>query len=280
MDSTAWISIEVLAEMIKESDYFQEVSYYKESIRKGGEWLAIEPVSKEFRDEFFDISGYDAIISVDRLVFNMKEKVKKNAKDYYNQEQAFVDIKIESILSVSIYIAGKERPVTSFSINDSISYMASVYADSVSIFKEWPERLIDNLAVSIGEKLAYYIIPSWVTQERIIYAGTDARMSEALSFAKNGKWESAKSLWVNEYNRQSKNLNKGKLSNNIAIIYEMQDEFESALSWAEKAKEYFTNSGLSEDTKEWIWINSYIPDLQNRIQNNPKLNMQLGGDNH
>jgi len=268
LDSISWTTAISFMSSIKEADFFDDVFLHNESVRTDNDWMTGLPLSEEFRHEIFNTQGFDGIVSIDRILFKLDEHVSQNSAltDY-------IDAKADILLSCSIYLNGRERPLTTFTLSDSVFFKRSVMSELIVIFKEIPEDLLYGLAYSIGEKLAYSIIPSWITAERTVYVGIEARMQEAYSYSKTGKWSVAESIWLNEYNKKSKESDKGKTANNIALANEMQDRLEEALLWAEKSREHFLNSNSSNDSH----INRYISDLQKRIHNSQILNLQLLG---
>jgi tetratricopeptide (TPR) repeat protein len=228
------------------------------------------PLPEKFKDEIFDIHGVDAIISIDRILFNLEEEVKNNTRESPGiYMYAFAGNQVGGSISCSIYLYGKAHPLSSFTLTDSIVYKTSFYSDSLEFFKILPEVLINDLAYRLGEKLAYSLTPSWTIQKRIIYTGSNSRMQEALSYSKNGKWHTAESLWQDLFDKNPKSIDKAKLANNIAIANELQDQLEIALHWAEKATSYFP-----ENSEERISAGEYISTLQQRFQNNRLLDIQ------
>ena len=268
IDSLSWTAAISLSSHVKNAAFFDEIFLYNERTREDDNWITTIPLAEEFRNDIFNTQGFDGIVSIDRFLFKLDQHVKPNSIVTNH-----IDIKAEGQLTCSIYLYNRERPLTTFTISDSLSYKWTDYGDSVTIFKEIPENFLYDLAYNMGEKLAHSIVPSWFRETRIIYAGIEARMQEAYRYSKNGRWSVAESIWLNEYEKKSKESDKGKIANNIALANEMQDRLEEALSWAEKAKEHFQKSDLSKNSH----INTYVSDLQKRIRNNQILNLQQFG---
>jgi hypothetical protein len=272
IDSVSWITMDAFISNIKEAQFFNEISLYTKLVREDNEWITTIPLSEEFKNEIFENQGFEAIVSIDKILFNLEEETKNNMLEPLGRySSVFVDNKLEGRLSCSIFLDSREFPLSSFTLSDSLIYRTSLYSDSLEIFKELPEALINDLAYVLGEKMASYIVPSWSVQERIIYTGNDSRMKEAFSYSKNGKWDRAEVLWLDLLGKKSKNKDIACIANNIAIAEEMQDKLDASLRWAEKAKTYFP-----EDSEEWAWSNKYIADLRKRIQNSRLLDVQWG----
>jgi hypothetical protein len=276
-DSVPWISVESLASYMEDARFFDQVVFYKKSTRNDTEWIAHIPLSKEFRDEIFETYEVDAIISIDRILFYLDANVRSLAlsgADTDSTLYALLDNRADATANGSVFLYDRESPLASFSVSDSLFYRSTLYADASTALKYFPESLIKELAYNIGEKLAYSVVPSWTTKERILYTNTNSRIQEALSYSKNGKWNTAGSLWQDEYNKSNKYLQKGKLAHNIAVANEMQDQLEEALQWAIIAQNHFETSHLPTTSIEQIRINTYIPDLRKRIQDNRLLDLQ------
>jgi hypothetical protein len=276
LDSAPLVTIQTLSKLMVASDFYNEVSIYKDSIRSDGEWLSVSWLPKEIQDEFYD-ENYDALITIDRLLYLIKENVKKPKIAGDVSEVVFVDARVDAVLTCSIYLYGKDSPYKTISISDSLFFKTSVFNDSAAIFKELPEYLTNELAIFLGEKAATYFIPTWKAVDRMIYTDSRARMKEAYSYATGGqKWAKAESIWQIEFENRSKSIDKAWIALNLAVANEMQDQFESAIGWAEKAKQLFAESNPAQYSNEITFSGQYSLELQKRIQYNRLLNAQWG----
>lgn len=277
IDSVSWATMIALSETLSKSDFFSDVKVYKSSTRADNEWLSIVQFSKEFLDELFDNSTFDAIISIDRLLFSVKESVKGQTRDsFISPTYSFADIQIQSKLNGSIYMYNKEKAFTTFTVSDSLFLKESLTGDSISLLKRIPEILIHDLAYEMGEKAGKLLTPSWKMADRLIYSNQNSRMKEALAHTKINKWKEAENIWLSEYNDKKKPVDKARLAMNIALANEMQDKLKDAHEWATRSKEYYDNSKMKADEEEITLITSYISDLETRIQNSHLLNLQWG----
>lgn len=263
LDSAAWISTAALSSRLQESRFFDRVYCSLQPVRSHGNWMYAEPLPESLRRECFKNRDFDAIISIDRIFLELKEEVNENY---------FIDIQAEATATCSIYLYNRESPLTTFPVSDSLFYKTIGIEDTLAVFKELPEYLLEELVYNIGEKITHILIPSWTERQRFLFSGAQARMQEALSFARSGKWNRAETLWMNEYAAKSKPLDKGKLAYNIAVAHEMQDRLDSALQWASVAKEHLK----TDKSGTTVEIDNYIRDLQQRLQDNPLLDLQWG----
>jgi tetratricopeptide (TPR) repeat protein len=262
LDSVSWTAIDALSETIRKARFFDNISLYKHRIRKDKEWMSFVPLLEVHKNELFDLQDFDAIISIDRLLFQVEEEVKDNTRESYRDYlHAFAGNRVEGTFSYSIHLRGETPSSSPFTVTDSLIYKNTLLLDSAEFFKVLPEAIVNELAYSLGEKSAYSLIPTWNVQERTIYTDSRARMQEAFGYAKNGRWEEAESLWLDLFNRESKNAGKAKIANNLAVVSEMRDKLEAALHWAEEAKKY-SPAGSKEET----FAGKYVSTLLQRMQ--------------
>jgi hypothetical protein len=275
LDSTIYLAMYSLSDGLTASDFFEGIYIYRDSIRTDKEWLDAIPLPKEIQDEFYDLEEYDALVTIDRLLYVIEEDA--TIDHAIPENWATVKAKANAILTCSIYLYDDEKPYKTFTISDSLFFRPTlIYSDSIGVFKMPQEYLVNNLAITLGEKAASYIVPSWITVERIIHTDYQARMKEAYSYSQAQRWDEAESIWQAEYEKKNKPIEKAKLALNLAVANEMQDKFEPAIDWAEKAKQHFEASDASQQAEEIVYISQYILELQKRIQYNRLLDMQWG----
>ena len=267
-----------IANVLNDSHFFKTIAVYQEPLRTNTDWLAITGLSPEDQSDFYNNDNYDALLVIDRLLFSVKENVKKVQSIYSSEEltDAFVDLRTDGIITCSMYVYGKEKPATTFTVTDSL-FTKSIYeGDSTFFFKDIPEYMTLQLSVRLGNQAAKRFTPTWNTVDRMFFTGYNARMQEATSYAASRKWENAESLWNIELGKKTKPADKAKLAFNLAVANEMQDKLDRAWDWAQKAKEQLKNAKQYDDSQEMEFTNKYISELERRIQSNRLLDMQWG----
>ena len=277
LDSVSWSAIKEIAIVLDESNFFNSIAIYDELLRKDTQWLTSAYLSQEKLYDFFDNKNFDALFVVERLLINAKEDAKTIQSGAPPSEpNIFIDMRVEGVITCSMYTYGKERPLTTFNVTDSFYIKTTSYNDSIIIFKEIPEFTFHSLCHMLGEKAAKSFVPTWKTEERNLFVSYNSRMQEAVGYAANRRWANAESIWITELEKNTKPLNKAKIAFNLAVANEMQDKFEPALEWALKAKEYLKNSNKSNDNQEIELTDKYIAELERRIQSNRLLDLQWG----
>jgi hypothetical protein len=271
LDSVANIAAISLANQLQESAFFNRIWVSAATLRTDNNWMGSEPIPTSFKTELFETHGFSGLVSIDRLLFKLDQELRNSL---------YTHLQVSSIATCTVQIYDRETPLTTFSVSDSLTLTVPFMGDTLEALRYIPQSVIEDMAYSIGEKLSRRIIPSWTEQERTLYAGSRARMAEALSFARNNNWNRAVSLWIDEYNRASRPEAKAKMASNLAVAYEMLDQFSTALQWATAAQTHLQEaapSPSSPPTPAQTRIAAYINDLNKRIRDNYLLDLQLGG---
>jgi len=277
LDSMVWSAIDEMAIVLNESNFFKTIAIYQKPLRTDTEWLAETILSPEEQADFYNTENYDALLVIDRLLFSVKENVKKIQDVSFSYEpSAFVDLRTDGLITCSMYAFGKDKPLTTFTVSDSLFLKSMVANDSTILFKVLPEYLLDELSRVIGNQAATHFIPTWKTTERMFFTGYNSRMQEAVGYAADKQWLKAESVWASELENKTKPADKAKIAFNLAVTNEMQDKFDEALEWAQKAKDYLQSANPNKDSKEIDLTNEYISLLKQRIQSNRLLDLQWG----
>lgn len=273
LDTALWICAYHLSRQIQDADFFSQVLISEESTRSDRDWMSIKQIPENVKTQILEDSGTDAIISVDRVIFEYTQKILPR---YENDSDPYVNAIIKINLSCGAYIEGKEKPLTSFTIADSVRFSDLVFNDSLVLYKELPASLIDEGLFVICQKAADYFTPSWSMADRVLYSNQFSRMREALNSATKDNWKQAHVIWTDLYENEKKSTKRARLANNLAVSFEIQDDLETALEWAEKSRELYQLTP-GKNVKEIDDINSYINALQKRMIDGVVLDAQQGG---
>ena len=257
-DSVIWVSASALTRGIFDEEFFSETMMYLEPVRRDTAYLEIRQIPNDIKQAIYTTTGADAIISIDRFLLKYTQKVNKSVNQM-SASYSFVNAKTEVNITYSVYLRGKEKPLTSFVLQDSLFFSSEIIGDSTFLYDILPNALIEETAIYIGEKAVPYFVPTWEKVERKLYTSLEAKMKEAFAYAKANKWTTAKEIWLQLYDRKSNPKTQARLANNIAVAFEMQDDLHKALEWAQKADNA-----------------PYISSLTEGIKNHSLLKLQLG----
>ena len=277
LDSTVWSAIDEIAVILDESNFFNTIAIYRDSVRDDNEWFSMTHLSPELQYELYDSENIDALFVIERIFLFLKEDVKPIINGAPTSEQtAFLDLRADGVITCSMYIYGDEKPLITFHASDSLISKAMMYNDSITFFKEIPEYMLNDLAIELGNKVAKYFIPTWKTERRSLFVNFNSRMQEAVGYAADNRWANAESIWITELVKKTKPVEKAKIAFNLAVANEMQDRFEASLEWLHKAKEYMERIKKDNNLQEIELINNYISKIEIRIENNKLLDIQWG----
>jgi len=279
LDSTVWSAIAEIAYVLNESHFFNKVAVYRQSLRTDSDWLAKYSLSPDVQSVFYNAGDYNTLLVIDRLLFTVKEDVKKNLSGYpvfADEPIVFTDLRVDGWLTCSMYSYGKDKPLSTFTVSDSLFAKSTDSGDSTTLLKDIPEYAVHELSSRLGNQAAQRFTPTWKTEERAFFRGYNPRMREDIGYTANHQWASAESIWMAELKKKTKPVDKAKIAFNLAVANEMQDKLDSAYVWAQKAKEYLGNVDQNKNSKQIGLTNKYISDLEQRIQNNRLLDLQWG----
>jgi len=276
-DSAIWVSASTLANGIEAEKFFPKILFFRKPIRTDKANLEIRQISKTARQSIYDASDADAIISIDRCLFKYTQKIYQTPTGYsFEPYYTFVNTKTEVDLTCSAYLKGRENPLSTFALQDSLFFNDQVDGDSIQLYDIIPNVMIEEAAAYIGEKAIPYFTPSWKTVDRNLYTTYESRMKEALAYAKTNKWTDAENIWTELYSQKTNSKALAYLAHNLAVASEMQDDLNKALEWAQKAETFFKKDNEQKNKREIDLVTSYISSLKERINNDSLLNKQFG----
>jgi hypothetical protein len=132
-------------------------------------------------------------------------------------------------------------------LEDTLFFPVSYFYTDVIVTPEWDDAVWDT-GIKAGEKYAHYLAPYWVEQKRQFYY-QNKYFRKAFKFIQTDQLDSAM-FSINECVKQMKNIkDRSKAFHNLALIYELKDDFPNALALSDSA--YKTRkSKLSEQYSE------------------------------
>lgn len=102
------------------------------------------------------------------------------------------------------------------------------------------KEAIKQSSNKMGSSYADRIIPYAITLTRDYYVKGSSNLKIATRRARTGNWNSAGELWLKD-TKSTKRKIAGRACYNMAILNEINDDLETAISWAQKAYEDYNN---------------------------------------
>jgi hypothetical protein len=272
-DSALFDACRALGAAIAETDFFDDVLLFQDATRKDEAFYADVKLSPETVTSLCEETGADAVISFDRLLFDMKKEITAFAEGYV---AGSIRVDVKGI--VRSYLPGKVNPIITALVSDSVFWSEDAYTlEELTFQLPAPDEALQIACGIIGSKLYSIFVPHWENEIRWYFTGSGARWKEATAYAISEKWENASERWQYIYNTSSQWNDKARSASNLALACEISGQMEKALEWAEISLNLFEKN-KGENYAQTHTQQFYTEALKQRILNDKKLNLQFGAE--
>lgn len=268
-DSALYDACKSLGVSILETGYFSDVLLLHEATRTDDNHLVDEKLSPQLVEELCFENNVDAIISIDRLLFDMT----KNVSSFGGLYVGVINVQIAGVMRA--YVPQRETPLATVLVNDSVFWTET--AESMVFLNAIlpsPEYALQEAGKYIGTLASPNFVPHWDNEVRWFYVGGTTEWKQASAYASTQRWDAAEQIWHSIFNKTGNQKNKAKAASNIAFSQEMLGHYNEALEWAEKALSIFEKEG--KESQNYQLLHHYTVALQERIRDSRKLNIQIG----
>lgn len=249
---------ESFAQAVAATDYFDRVVVCDSSLCTPASLAAgVEGLLPAQVDSLTQALGVDMLFSLNRVAIELKEN-----SFFVPGLPAPVSV-IDGIITpvVQVYVSGRNAPLFSVSKSDSIYWEVSPSLSVEQVIKESSE-----FAAGIPMK---HLLPYWEEISRYYYSGGDVNMRDAAVFILEGDWEAAFELWQQTY-RTKKGAAKMRAAYNMALYYEMHNQFKEAESYLSEALQLVKDGSAEQQMMEL-----YRLQLQSLAASGTRLQMQM-----
>lgn len=268
VDGNSKLSTENLANNVAEGNYFEQVIICDSALRSNDHFPRETKLSHDEIKELSRNLGADMILSLEKLNLFLRRGLTYLTGSY---PQGTLDATVRSV--VRVYLPGRAEPMVTISDTDSIHWLTGNWNVNAELVNE-----ASTFAATLPIK---HILPTWKSVTRYYYAGGSVEMRDAVVYIKESKWNEARKLWEQVYNRNNEKM-KMRAAFNIALSYEMEDQLEEAKEWAEKATKIAekklakdADGQVAEPTPDYAQAFLYLGELSERVQGLQKLNIQM-----
>lgn len=270
-DSALFDACKSLGKAMADVAYFNDVLLYHEATRKDAAYYSDQKLTQQQVRSLCNETGAEAVVSFDRLLFEMKKDVSAFAGGYLI---GMIDVRIVGI--VRTYLPQREQPLATVLVADSLFWSES--ADNqpmLDYLLPQPDDALRAAAQYVGSKVYANFVPHWQNESRWYFTGVGAFWKEASAFAAAGKWERAADRWKSIYSLSKAWKTQAKTASNLALSYEMRGNLTTAHEWATKSHTLFKENDKT-NSRETQLLQLYVEALAERIRSDNKLNMQFG----
>jgi hypothetical protein len=132
------------------------------------------------------------------------------------------------------------------------------------------KKVIAQIASVSGDLYAHRIAPMWRIVKRCYYTTPGKELAHGHQCVIQKNWTDARNTWEDLYKNAPTNRMKGIAAYNIALSYEMDDNLDSAVEWANKAKNLFVKGSIYDNT-----TSKYLATLDYRMAVRQKVTDQM-----
>lgn len=270
-DSALFYACSGLGKAMAEVPYFEDVLLYHEAVRKDDVYYENRKLTEEEVGALCDETDADAVVSVDRMLFESKKTVKAYADGFVGGE---IEVRMSGV--VCAYLRGRANPLAMVHVVDSVFFYEEA-PNTVILDKALPQtdKALCTAAEYVGAKISPNFVPHWANETRWYYTGMGSKWKEATAYARSEKWEKALSHWMRIYEQSGGKTTRAKAATNVALAYEMGTRLEDACRWAERSAELFEEAEGS-DGKNAKLSALYAEALRERVRSGKKLDVQFG----
>ena len=269
-DSALFEACYSLGEAIMETGYFGDVLLFHESVRKDKNSLLDERMSLETINALCEETGANAIISIDKLLFEMKKEV---SLVFQTQIQGRVDVKINGVMRA--YVPNRENALATVLLQDSIYWLEYVHSiEDLDYYIPDPDVALRAAGKYIGAIASPNFVPVWQSESRWYYTGGSADWKRATAYINADKWEQANNIWNGIFENSKREMERARAASNMALHLELKNEFRKAYEWATKAAALFKEKD-GETGDDYKRLSLYASTLIERIRDDKRLNIQI-----
>lgn len=257
---------EELAQNIAKANYFDIVSICDSALRENDRFERDQELTKNEVQKLTSDLNVDLLIAVEDITIKRSQKMEVMPNFFH----AVVDVKVAPL--IRIYIPNRNKPMVSIQPQDSIFWEGYGDTEAKAIKELKEEKQLDEASLFAGTLPCKYILPTWNKVNRYYYINGSFELKDATIYVRENNWDKALELWQTAYNSKNKRI-KYRAAYNIALYYELNDNIDKAIEWAEKAEQLLEQKG--DKTFNTFITKDYISKLQTRKTEIQTLNVQM-----
>lgn len=183
-----------------------------------------------------------------------------------------VGLEIASSATMRCYIPGTS-PVTETVVDTAVWYAYGMTPEEARVQIPAFEVCLEEALSSLSSHAAECFIPHIQQVERYIFVTSHPAMSDAYKYWKNAQYTEASYLWEYVYEKAKSVGRRARAAADLALYYELQDDYATALTYARAAYSLFVEN---QDTAEAEYAHYYAADLETRLADALLLDTQWG----
>ena len=215
-DSALMDACRSLGEQLVAGDYFNDVLFYHDPLRTDDRYWEDRKMDRRVVDSLCQATQVDALITFDRLLFDMEKQVNAHTEGY----EGTIRVKIGGVARA--YLPGRDQPLATVYVQDSIYWQEwAGNQKMLDILLPTPDEALRTAGTYIGKQLSPNFVPHWDNETRWYFSTSEAKWKEAAAYAAAEKWEEAFERWKMIYERGNWK-SQARAASNLALCEEMR----------------------------------------------------------
>jgi hypothetical protein len=227
--------IRVAARALFKSGRFDAVIPKERNIARPENTELANPLKIGFINEICTDFKVDAVLVLENFAEKIDTRyyLRPGEGSFFDEYSAVSDVLYKS--EWRLYRPDENKPVLRFQMCDSIFWKANSYSleELYSRMPRTKEAIIGG-GIAAGLKMAAYISPKWISQNRFYFLTGKQEIDSAAGLIKNNKWEEATVAW-SKYTTVKSKVTRSKIEFNLALASEMTGNIDLAVEWALKS---------------------------------------------
>lgn len=247
-----------LRQQLEETDPTLEINLVEQSLRKSGSFFTRETLSQEKVDSLCEYYQSEAVLSLRQItLYDMEEVYLTDAQDYYAYLQAY------AASLWTIQYAHRAHPAEHFQSRDTLFWNARE-ADMGSALVALPERkeALLHAAFRAGQRLGEEFFPTWQSAERYLYSAPE--LEPGIAHFRRQHWAEAIQAWEQVYTHLRQPLLKAYAAADMAVAYEVMEEYDAARLWAQRAVSLLKKLPTAQGAQQAANMQYYLSLLKER----------------
>lgn len=243
---------------LQEQEVFAEVSMLAESQNAENNFYKRSYLTDQQVKNLCQTYGADAVLAMNQLViYDLQESFLTDGNTYFAYLEAYCST------HWTLHCPGQKN--VSFAASDTLIWEKE-HRSEVTALQALPARqtaLLD-MAYYSGEQVSRRIFPQWVAQDRYVYQGKDIAFSQGLEAFSHQRWEKAAEIWERCYQEQKDKLMQAYAAADVALAYEMMEQFDRAIAWTDRAIAAIQQKRTAEAVQQYVNLNYYRSLIEKR----------------
>jgi hypothetical protein len=228
--------IQVTAKSLFESGRFDVVVPKDRNVFRNDSNVIANPLNTNNIKDICNVFNVDAVLVLEGFAEQLSTKywnANEGPENLTSAYEASTDITYQS--EWRLYRPNELKTVIRFQVSDSIYWKNFSYSleDLYSKMPRTKEALL-NGGVASGLKMAGYISPKWVNQNRHYFLTGINEIDAAVPLINENRWEEATAIWTKFEANPSKKI-RSKVEFNLALAAEMNGDIDLAIEWGLKS---------------------------------------------